>query len=278
MKKKKVTRKKKLHHRIMDWSRGNITMTLLIGIVIVGAVMMVSGIFPKNEISERDPNGPHYRIDPDQAKDSSKNNLQLKTIDFQACSETVAVEMVLDRSSSMNQTQDKLPNLKNASNFFITKLTDDAPLGLVTFSTAVKEEEPIQRFGDIKTHVTAIINGLTATGLTNTHGALTTAQNALALGTQKFPGRTFTLILVTDGVPTVGNTDPNAIIGVANEIKNTGVKVYAIGITQGVGNRQKMIDLMTGIASPNSFIEAPDTTTLNQIYDKIGFEMCQKAS
>lgn len=275
-KKKHQLKKKRIIRRIFN-SRGNIVFNLLLGIIIIGSIALVSGVFPKNELTPRDPNSPVYQVDPeDQTKDPKRLNLQLKTIGFKACSQTAAIEMILDRSNSMSFAPEKLPNLKQASTFFVSNLPDDAPFGLITFSDRATEEEPIQAFGTIKSRVNTIIQNIRAGGGTNTYEALSVAKSALELGIPQFPGRKFALIIVTDGEPSVGIVDPTAIIGVSNDIKKLDVKVYAIGITQAVSNRTAMIKLMTGIASPNSFFEAPDTATLHEIYNNIGVEMCKK--
>jgi len=277
MKRRKNTRPKKQSKNFFN-SKGTITFKILIGIVIAGSIALVSGIFPEGQISPINPDAPKYKP---VAEDGSikKESLQLKTIKFEACSKTVAIEMVLDRSGSMGDAPEKMPNLKTASSFFLTKLTDDAPVGLITFATDVREEYPIQPYNDIKSQLSSTIQSLSPNGATNTRGVLARAKTALEVGINKFPGRQFTLIFVTDGVPTIGNPlNPLAPPNVADEIKNLGVKIYSIGITQAVQDRPSMVALMTSISSPGGFFEAPDTTTLDEIFNKIGFEICQTAS
>lgn len=261
-------------------SHGSITFKLLMLIVILGSIAFVSGIFPKSQITPIDPNGPKYKPikegDPQQ-----KDSLQLKTIKFEACSQTVAVEMVLDRSGSMNRPITKMNDLKTASLFFINKLTDDAPIGIVSYDSTVREELPIQAYGPVKSQVTTIINSLQPGTNTHTRDAMIRAKQALEIGIPKFPGRQFALILVSDGVPNSPVTqDPRTPTNVGNDIKNMGVKIFTIAITQGLtpGEVQIMKDVMGNTASPNSFFEAPDTSQLESIYNKIGFEICNTAS
>ncbi|HRN96162.1 MAG TPA: vWA domain-containing protein [Candidatus Levybacteria bacterium] len=277
MPKKKTRKKRTLFNRLYP-SRGSITFKILLAVVILGSIAFVSGIFPKNQITPQDPNSPKYKpVVEDETQ--QKDTLQLKTIKFEACSQTVAVEMVLDRSSSMGSPATKIENLKTASLFFVNKLTDDAPFGLITFSNTIREEYSIQPYKDIRSNVATTINRLSPDGTTYTRDALIRAKQALEIGIPKFPGRQFVLILVSDGLPVPANTqDPRTPTNIGDEIKNMGVKIFTIGITQGLGgNSGNMRSLMSNIASPNSFFEAPDTSQLENIYNQIGFQICNTA-
>lgn len=283
MKKTKTIRHKKTSKKKVTFSsmmsRGSITFKLLIAIVILGSIALVNGFFPKNQITPVNPDGPKYKPvtgDSTQQKDS----LQLKTIKFEACSQTIAVEMVLDRSGSMRSPITKMNDLKTASLFFINKLTDDAPIGIVSYDSSVREDLSIQAYGPVKSQVTTIINGLQPGTNTHTRDALLRAKQALEVALPKFPGRQFSLILVSDGVPNDPVLqDPRRDPNVGDQIKNMGVKIFAIAITQGLqpAQQQTMKDVMGNVASPNSFFEAPDTSQLENIYNKIGFEICNVA-
>lgn len=277
MKRKKHSRKK----QILQFSKikGSITFKVLMAVVILGSISLVSGIFPKQQITPQDPNAPVYKpvVEDDPLQ---KDSLQLKTIKFEACSQTVAVEMVLDRSGSMDAPPTKIQNLKTASLFFINKLPDDAPIGLVTFASSVREEFPIQKYSDIKVNIQPIVKGLVPIGSTHTRDAMIKAKSALEVGIPKFPGRQFALILVSDGVPNPPNTqDPRVPTNIGDEIKNLGVKIFTIAITQGLSpfERPIMNQVMRDLASPNSFFEAPDTSQLENIYNQIGFQICNVA-
>lgn len=243
-------------------------------VVIIGSIALVSGVFPKNQITPQDPNAPKFKPKIDDTT-LQKRSIQLKTVKFEVCSETVAVEMVLDRSGSMRGQ--KIRDLKNTTRSFIDKLTDDSPIGLVTFGTGAIEAFRIQKYGEVKVNLDSIINGLEPDGSTYTRDAMEKAKAALEVGIPEFPGRQFSLVLVTDGVPNPPNTQ-NPVV-TANEIKNMGVKIYVIGITQNIigRDRTEMLSLMNQVASPDSFFEAPSTTELQTIFERIGAEMCQEA-
>ncbi len=275
--KKNLSLISKLHR-----SKGSITFKLILAVIIIGSVLLVSGVFPKEQMTPLDPDAPTFRPKFDEEQDVDRNTLQLRTIDFETCSQTVAIEMVLDRSGSM-QNQ-KIQHLKNASLFFISRLPDDAPLGLITYSDDVKEEFEIQQYSIIKPRVNGIVQSLRADGFTHTRDAMIRAKSALEVGLPKFPDRQFSLILVTDGVPNLGGTefhpnqDPRTAPNVADEIKNMGVNIYSIGITQGVARRQEMLSMLQNISSANGVFEAPTTAELENIYNQIGFEMCKSAN
>lgn len=277
MKYKKYSRRK----QILQFSKikGSITFKVLMAVVILGSISLASGIFPKQQITPQDPNAPVYKpvVEDDPLQ---KDSLQLKTIRFEACSQTVAIEMVLDRSGSMNEPPTKIENLKTASLFFINKLPDDAPIGLVTFASSVREEFPIQKYSDIKVNIQPIVKGLVPDGTTSTRDAMIKAKSALEVGLPKFPGRQFALIVVSDGLPIPSNSqDPRTPTNIGDEIKNMGVKIFTIAITQGLNSFQRpvMNQVMRDLASPNSFFEAPDTNQLENIYDQIGFQICNVA-
>lgn len=277
MKRKKYSRAKNLSK--FSKIKGSITFKVLMAVVILGSISLVSGIFPKQQITPQDPDAPVYKpvVEDDPLQ---KDSLQLKTIKFEACSQTVAVEMVLDRSGSMDAPPTKIQNLKTASLFFINKLPDDAPIGLVTFASSVREEFPIQKYSDIKVNIQPIVKGLVPIGSTHTRDAMIKAKSALEVGIPKFPGRQFALILVSDGVPNPSNTqDPRVPTNIGDDIKNLGVKIFTIAITQGLSpfERPIMNQVMRDLASPNSFFEAPDTSQLENIYNQIGFQICNVA-
>jgi uncharacterized protein YegL len=265
-------------------SKGAITFKILLGVVIIGSIALVSGVFPKGQITPQDPNAPRYKVKADD-ETLQKKSIQLKTLKFETCSESVAVEMVLDRSGSM-RTGTKMKNLKTASLFFINKLTDQAPIGIITFSNTVREEFEIQPYGQIKGNINSVIQGLTPNGFTHTREALQRTKTSLEVGMPQYPGRQFAVIFVSDGVPETQRggsfdptQDPTTAPNIADEIKNLGVRIYTIAITQGLSgnNRQQMNRLMQGVASPDSFFEAPDTSQLETIYNQIGFEICNEA-
>jgi hypothetical protein len=254
-------------------SKGTITFKILIAVVILGSIAMASGMFPKNQITPMDPDAPTFK--PQIIEEGTqKKSIQLKTIDFEGCSEAVGIQMIIDKSDSMDDDPVKLPNLQDSSYDFLQKLTADTPVGLITFSTSVSEPFAIQLYGDIKPDLDNFVKTLRVDGRTNTAGALARAQSSIKTGMSNYPGRQFVIVLVTDGVYNEGGSP----LSTATQIKNTGVKIFTIGITQDVANRAQMVRDMTAVSSPNSFFEAPDTTTLDEIYNQIGSQICQPAS
>ncbi len=276
MRKKRKKKAKSLLQRI-SLSRGSITFKVLMAVIVIGSIALVSGVFPKSQITPPDPNAPTFKPNIN-SETINKDSLQLKTIDFQSCSSTVAVEMVLDRSGSMAGR--KIEDLKIASQFFVSKFPDDAPVGIITFSDNIREDVAISPYKDVKARVQSTISGLRPSGRTSTYESLVRAKSALEGALPRFPNRQFALVFVSDGLPVPLTQDPRLYSPyVADEIKNMGVKIFTIGITQGLGFQSvQMRDLMTSIASPNSFFEAPNTNQLEEIYNQIGFELCKTAT
>src|SRR3990167_4369952 len=80
-------------------ARGGIgIITLMIVIIILAGIFLVGGIFPKP--STTDPNAEKFTVIPEIPLDSRKS-LQLKTIKFNSCTSTAAVDFLVDRSGSM---------------------------------------------------------------------------------------------------------------------------------------------------------------------------------
>jgi hypothetical protein len=297
MRKKRLKQRKKIHHRIMDWSRGNITMTLLIGIVIVGSVMMVSGIFPKNEISKKDPNAPHYKANVTGV--TNKKSLQLRTIGFQACSSISAVDLLVDYSGSMGEGH-KVPAMHDAINTFTSKLTDDSVIALHIFSDdrvqGKMEIVPFSEWKDVKSLFPSKINSLSGPiGSTWTRSALVYIKAKIADAQKKWPDHKFTLILLTDGIPEkIGSPvskqcgirgfaiqeDPTQPPNVADDIKAMGVNIFTIAILDKSDTcfNDDLSKLMKNVASPDSFYSTYNPDDLKTIYSNIVFQVCKEAN
>ncbi len=281
---KKRTAKSKFH---FFNSKGNIAFKAIIGVVIIGSILLVSGFFPKGQITPKDPNAPKYRIDPDQDNSTSRSNLQLKTIAFQSCSNVTAVNMLLDTTGSMSRQapdgQTKMRKLQDATISFLNNFTDDSVLGIQTFSSqAIRELVRIDYYKNVKDGLENKIRRLPADGNTPTTEGLRFALERVKEGQARFPDRNFTFIFVSDGEPFPESHDPRLAHNAPDpsvEIKNLGVTVYSIGILEPLQiQRGEMKRLLEHIASdPGKAYIAPDGNQLSQIYEQIGFEMCKKA-
>ena len=267
-------------------NRGSITFKIIISVILIGSVMFLGGIFPKNQITPR-PEGGGFFIPVDDDKKTQEDALQLKTLKFKQCGETAAVNMMLDRSGSMKDPapdgERKIDKLKTATLSFVQNLSDDSVIGLQSFdSYSITSDVPISIYKDVKPQVDAKIKALQPGGQTPTSNALKFSLEQIRLGVQKYPGRKFAFIFVSDGQPVPETQDPRLPQNApdpSGEIKKLGVTIYSIGIldktqiTQGT-----MKDLLDAIASsPDKSFIAPDGSQLTEIYNQIRFQLCGEA-
>jgi hypothetical protein len=158
------------------------------------------------------------------------------------------VVIAVDRSASMNEPMEnstKLDILKSTLHQSLDTLhliyKNGVPLktGLVVFNQNVDVASPLT--DDIQS-LDAMIDRTTGIGQTNIFAAITKSRELLSssVDASKF------ILLMSDGKPTAGNTDPSALIGLAQAIHETDRTVIH---TIGFGDRSNMdFDLLCGIA------------------------------
>ncbi len=314
MLKKKQKKKFSLISKLRK-SKGSITFKLILAVIIIGSVLLVSGVFPKEQMTPQDPNAPQYQpVINDET--INKNSLQLKTIDFERCSQSAAVSLLVDVSNSMSFVDNKkgtskLDELKSALKLFTGKMTDESIVGLAAYSVGFREIIGIQPYGDVKSRIESEINNLIAGGGTSTRLAFERMKPILQSAVNKYPNKKFTLIFASDGIPESNLTlklcsdnpnssqcqancqdlgtneircfavdqDPTQEPNIAREIKDMGITIYSIAILDNKDSRfnTQLTNLLRSVSSPDSFFVAPTSDELSNIYDQIGFEMCEKA-
>ena len=140
--------------------------------------------------------------------------------------ETIArdVSLVLDVSGSM--AGHKLEQARSALEQVLRGLRQQDRFRLITFSSAVRSYEPeflSATTGNIAGAV-EYLRRVTADGSTNIDGALHTALQPLVA-----EGRLSMVLFLTDGLPTVGETDPVRISAAAEQLRD-GERVFAFGV------------------------------------------------
>jgi von Willebrand factor type A domain len=247
-------------------STSSLSILFVMGLVVVGAFIASGSAVPV------DPNGPggpptlapyynpadypaQHIVTPTGGFQTGKKNLQLQTFQVDNCGENSAILFVIDTSGSMTYAN-KMGNTKAALKYFVSNMGGKSAIGIDTFSKDVKTQVPLSYYNDVKAKVSEVINGLNPDGWTRTRDALQLAEDQLkqSITDEDFPGYTYNLILMTDGVPEIPDLsrhcevtvpDPNLASGIRcfareedpryptnipDEIKTLGVEIYAINV------------------------------------------------
>ncbi|MCX8156429.1 MAG: VIT and VWA domain-containing protein [Verrucomicrobiae bacterium] len=173
---------------------------------------------------------------------------------------------VVDTSGSMSGA--KMEQAKKALRYCVENLNEEDRFEVIRFST---ETEPL--FKELMTanrenrkRALEFINGLRAAGGTAIHDALLEALRKKPAGEQ----RPFLVIFLTDGQPTVGETDADAILKSALKAREGVTRVFCFGIGTDVNTH--LLDLLaenTRAASQYVLPEEDLEVKLSQFYTKI---------
>jgi len=233
-----------------------------------------------------------------------QKGLQLKTLKFKECASTVTIDLLLDRSSSMDVRTPsgvtKLTRLKEAVSEFIANAKDTSIIGFQSFSSSlgfaplITNDVPVSYYKDVKTILPRKIASLNAFGNTPTHDALAFSYSVLREAIPKFPtDRKFNFIFISDGAPCPGidcsesissttpDQDPRLYSpNPADEIKKLGVTVYTLGIyASGQKNLPFLEDLLKSIAtSPNHYYAASSGDQVKDLLKQISNKICSQAN
>ncbi len=140
---------------------------------------------------------------------------------------TLAKDVVFcfDRSGSMQG--EKIEQARDALRFCLNSLNPEDRFGLLLFNDALDQYTPRLSPTD---HV-SIAGALRAVDAINADGG-TFIYGALDRSLDLFEGndRPKYLVFLTDGLPTVGTTDPDAILQLARTKNNAGARVFTFGV------------------------------------------------
>lgn len=132
------------------------------------------------------------------------------------------VMMVVDVSGSMEG--EKLEQAKDAMNYILDHLNPEDRFNILAFSTTVELYAQTLQGANETADARSFIRRLEAAGGTNINEALLTALDNL-------PGeRPELLICLTDGLPTVGVTEPGPIITSVQNAAGPTVRLFAFGV------------------------------------------------
>lgn len=197
-----------------------------------------------------------------------------------SCAGGMAIDLLLDTSSSMKdpRSDPKIDALKEAVNNFITQIPDDAVVTIQRFDKQARSVFSPMLLKDARGAIHDAVDELRPAGEGGTHvkEGLYRAKKMMDEANQMFPGRSWTLIIISDGSP---NPYPGQEgTAVASELKNAGVNIVTIGLDldQEVNvSPEKAKQLMRDMASsPAQFYDA-SSDDISTIYRLITGNLCQ---
>ncbi len=162
--------------------------------------------------------------------------------------------VVIDHSGSM-ASDGRLEKVKSGLDTLIDTLGPNDRLAVVEFDDTVKTDATL---GLDRTNLHAIIDALQPAGGTDIFAGLHTGFDLAA--TTLDPERQHRVILLSDGLATSGNTDPTAILAMADGYVERGIGLTTIGVGADFD-----VNLMRGLAEHGAgnfyFLENPDAAT-----------------
>jgi Ca-activated chloride channel family protein len=142
------------------------------------------------------------------------------------------VVFVADRSGSMSGK--KIEQVRGALTFVLNNLREGDLFNIIAYDSEVESFRPeLQRFDDeSRKAALGFIEGLYAGGGTDINAALKTA-----LGQLQDSKRPNYVIFLTDGLPTVGETNEMKIVDAAREANRVHARLFAFGVGYDVNSR-----------------------------------------
>ncbi len=139
----------------------------------------------------------------------------------------VALTVVIDRSGSMQGN--KISDVRAGLHELVARLPKDTLVSLVSFSSQVTTDvQPLVASDAQKATLDQAIDALQAAGGTNLHGGLEAGIGHCKKASKDYQFRH--VLLLSDGVPTEGNTDKPQIEALATAAAAAGCTVSSVGV------------------------------------------------
>lgn len=176
------------------------------------------------------------------------------------------VVVVVDKSGSMSGA--KIEQAREALKFVVRQLRPGDTFNIVAYDSAVEAFRPELQRADEATVKAAVgyAEGLFAGGGTNIDGALQTALKMLA-----DKSRPNYVLFLTDGLPTIGETNEMNIAKNAGLANTAGARVFSFGVGYDVNSR--LLDRVSRDLRGQSVYVKPNENIESQVailYNKIG--------
>lgn len=188
---------------------------------------------------------------------------QIKAPDAAPVSKNVV--FVLDRSGSMEGK--KIEQAREALNFVLNNLRDGDRFNIVVYDSSVETFRPeLQPYNaEMRAAAVGFVNGIYAGGGTNIESALKTALPQF----QNAEGPSY-LLFLTDGLPTVGETNEAQIVAASKQANPGKVRMINFGVGYDVNSR--LLDRLSREHHGQSEYVRPDEDLevhVSRLYKKI---------
>jgi Ca-activated chloride channel family protein len=173
----------------------------------------------------------------------------------------VNLALVIDRSGSMSGF--KLQQAKQAARQLVSQLKDSDRLAIIHYGSDVRSLAGAFASEANKQRMLRFIDNIWDEGGTNISSGLSTGREQLLTAMNDF--KVNRLILISDGQPTEGLREPQAITRLTGSIRALGISVSSIGVGTDFNE-----DLMSGIAEAGAGAYAflQDASQLSSIFSK----------
>ena len=170
---------------------------------------------------------------------SPDENTKIKQVDHHWC-------LSIDCSASMDG--DKMEQAKTAAINLVRALPSDDLVSIVTFES-IAEEILAPKPAFERQYIESIINAIEIGGATDMYEGISLAfSKPIARVQQRSPDITNTMLLITDGDPTIGKTDVSDFVRLAKEVRDGGVSLDAVGIGDEYGQDEEHAQLLRQVA------------------------------
>jgi Ca-activated chloride channel family protein len=175
------------------------------------------------------------------------------------------IALVVDTSGSMSE-ENKLDQAKQGLRVFLSQLSPNDRVGLITFNDKVFRLSPISRFGTTRAKLLSEVNGLFPDGQTAVYDA--TQAGVQEVQQLKDASRINAVVVLTDGEDNQSNTSSNELVSaLQRQATSEGMAIRVYTIAYGSAANQ---DVLTQIASASGGKEyAGDPKQIESVYRSI---------
>ncbi len=171
---------------------------------------------------------------------SPDENTKIKQVDHHWC-------LVIDCSASMLDGN-KMEQAKTAAINLVRTLPSDDLVSIVTFES-IAEEILAPKPAFERQYIESTINAINIGRATDMYEGISLAfSKPIARVQQRSPDVINTMLLITDGDPTIGKTDVSDFVRLAKEVRDGGVSLDAVGIGDEYGQDDEHAQLLRQVA------------------------------